>query len=46
MDVVSDEGNHSGPIELMMDILDHLGDTQVSSQAMVMVGVKDVSWMS
>ena len=42
MDVVSNEGNHSGPIELMADILDHLGDTRVSSQVMVMVGAKDV----
>ena len=28
MNVVSDEGNHSGPIELMRD---HLGDAWVSS---------------
>jgi len=42
MDVISDQGNHSGPIKLMMDILDHLGDAWVSSQAMVMMGVKDI----
>jgi len=42
MDVVSDKGNHSGPIELMMDILDCLGDARVSSQAMVMMGAEDV----
>jgi len=42
MDVVGDEGNHSGPIELMTDILDHLGDARVSSQAMVVMGAKDV----
>ena len=42
MDVVSDEGNHLGPIELMMDILDHLGDARVSHQVMVMMGVKDI----
>jgi len=42
MDVVSEEGDHSGPIELEMDILDYLGDARVPSQAMVMVGAKDV----
>ena len=42
MDVVTDEGNHLGPIELMMDIFDCLGDTRVSSKAIVMMGVKDV----
>jgi len=42
VDIVGDEGNHSGPIELMMDVLDHLGDTRVSSQTVVMVGAKDV----
>jgi len=49
VDIVGDEGNHSGPIELMMDVLDHLGDTRVSSQTVVMVGAKDVqserSWI-
>ena len=43
MDVVSNEGNHLGPIELMMDILDHLGDARVSSQVMVMMGAKEVT---
>ena len=42
MDVVGDEGDHSGPIELMMDVLDHLGNARVSSQVMVVVGAKDV----
>ena len=42
MDVVSDKGDHSGPIELVMDILDRLGDTWVSSQVMVMMGAEDV----
>ena len=42
MDVVSDEGDHSGPIELMTDVLDRLGDARMSSQTMVMVGAKDV----
>ena len=42
MDVVGDEGDHLGPIELMTDVLDHLGDARVSSQTMVRVGVKDV----
>ena len=42
MDVVSDEDDNSGPIELMMDVLDCLGNAWVSSQAMVMVGAKDI----
>jgi len=42
MDVVSDKGNHAGPIELMPDVLDHFGNAQVSSKAMVIVGVKDI----
>jgi len=42
MDVVSDEGDHSGPVELMTDVLDCLGNAWVSSQAMVMVGVEDI----
>ena len=42
MDVVSDEGDHSGPIELTMDIPNCLGDTRVSIQVMVVVGAKDV----
>jgi len=41
MDVVSDEGDHLGTIELMTDVLDHLGNAWVSSQAMVM-GLKDI----
>ena len=42
MNVVSDEGDHSGPIELRTNVLHHLGDTRVSSKVMVMVGAKDV----
>ena len=42
VDVVSDKGDHSGPIELMRDVLNHLGNAWVSSQAMVMVGAKDI----
>jgi len=42
MDVVSDKGDHLWPIELMMDVLDYLGNAQVSSQAMDVVGVKDI----
>jgi len=37
MDVVSEKGNHLGLVELTMDVLDHLSDAQVSSQAMVVV---------
>jgi len=42
MDIVSHEHDHLGPVELAMDILDHLGDARVSSQAMVMMRAKDV----
>jgi len=42
MDVVSDEGDHSGPVELATDILDCLGDARVSSQAVVMMRAKDI----
>ena len=42
MDVVGDKGDHSGPIELMTDVLDCLGNAQVSSQVMVMMGAKDI----
>jgi len=37
VDVVSDEGNHPGPVELTTDVLDCLGDARVSGQAMVMI---------
>ena len=42
MDVVGDESDHSGPIELTTDILDRLGDAWVSRQVVVMMRVKDV----
>jgi len=42
VDVVSDEGDHLGPVELAVDILDHFGDARVSSQVVVVMGVKDV----
>ena len=42
MNVVGDESDHLGPIELIMDVLNRLGDARVSSQPMVMVGAKDV----
>jgi len=42
IDVVGEEGDHSWPIELMMDVLDHLCEAWVSSQAKVMMGVKDI----
>jgi len=38
MDEVGDEGDHSGPIELAMDIIDGLGDARVSGQVMIMMG--------
>jgi len=42
VDVVGDEGDHSGPIELTTDVLDRLGDARVSGQAMVMMRAEDV----
>ena len=42
MNVIGDEGNYSGPIELPMNILDGLGDSGVSCQTVVMVGAQDV----
>jgi len=42
MDVVGDEGYHSGPVELSADVLDRFGDTRVTSQAVIVVGAQDV----
>ena len=42
MDVVGDEGNHSGSIELMMDVLNCLGNAQVASKVVIMTGVEDI----
>jgi len=42
MDVVSDKDDNLGPVELMTDILDCLGDARVPSQVVVMMGVKDI----
>jgi len=42
VDVVGDEGYHSGPVELVTDILDGIGDARVSSQAMIVMGAQDV----
>ena len=42
VDVVGDERDHSWPVELVMYILDGLGDARVSCQMVVMVGAQDV----
>ena len=42
MNGCSDKGDHLGPIELMTNILDHLGDAWVSIHAMVVMGAKDI----
>ena len=42
MDVGSDEGDHLGPVELMTDIFDCLGDARVSSQVVVVIGARDI----
>jgi len=41
-DVVSHEDHHLGQIELATDVLDHLSDARVASQAVVMTGAKDI----
>jgi len=42
VDVVSDEGDHLWPVELVTDILDGLGDAGVSGWMMVVVRAQDV----
>ena len=42
VDVVGDEGDHLGPVELTTDVLERLGDAGVASQAVVVMGVEDV----
>ena len=42
MDVVSNEGDHLGPVELMTDVLDCLCNTWVSCETVIMMGVKDI----
>ena len=42
VDVIGDEGDHPGPVESMMDVLDCLGDAGVASQAVVVMGAEDV----
>ena len=42
VDVIGDKGNHLGPIELGANILDCLGDAGVTSEVVIMAGVKDI----
>ena len=42
MDVIGHKGDHLGPIELAANVLDHLGDARVTSEVVVMAGVKDI----
>ena len=42
MDVIGDEGDHPGPVELTTDVLDHLCDAGVASQVVVIIGVENV----
>ena len=41
-DVIGHEDNHLGPIELVTDVLDLLGNARVASQVVVMTGAKDI----
>ena len=42
VDVIGDKGNHLGPIELAVNVLDRLGDARVTSKAVIMAGAKDI----
>ena len=42
MNVVGDEGNHLGPVELVVNVLDRLGDARVTSKAVIVMQVEDV----
>ena len=42
MDVVGDKDDHSGPIEMMTDAQEHLGDAWMSSKVMVVMGAQDI----
>ena len=42
VDVISDECDHLGPIELAANVLDGLSDSRVTSEAVVVAGVKDI----
>src|SRR5882672_1086614 len=42
VDVIGDKGDHLGPIELAANILDRFGDSRVTSEAVIMAGVKDI----
>jgi len=40
MDIVSDECDHLGPVELVTDILNHIGDARVASKMVVVMGAE------
>src|SRR5882672_6779897 len=42
VDVVGYKGDHLGPIELVANVLDRLGDAGVTSEAVIMTGAKDI----
>ena len=42
LDIIGDEGDYAGPIELTLNVHDRLCDTRVASQAVVMMGAADV----
>ena len=42
VDVIGDECDHLGLIELAVNVLDRLGDARVTSEAVVMAGVKNI----
>jgi len=42
MDVVGDKGNNSGPIKLIANVLNCLGDAWVARKVVVMAGVKGI----
>src|SRR5882672_5487487 len=42
VDVISYKGDHLGPIELVANVLDHLGDAGLTSEVVIMAGAKDI----
>jgi len=42
VDIISDECDHLGLVELVANVLDRLGDARVTSKAVVMTGMKDI----
>ena len=42
MDVIGNEGDHFGPIELATNVLDRLSDARVTREAVIMARAQDI----